>query len=78
MSIIPSGNTEFIWLHRDGSNTADFYEQAVQLHGGFVFDSPYAEQIKNGIYEIVFAFRNEQAISEARLSQSCTACLSPW
>ena len=69
------GNTEFIWLHLDGSNTADFYEQAVQLHGGFVFDSPYAEQIKNGIYEIVFAFRNEQAISEARLSQKLYSLL---
>ena len=63
------GNTEFVWLHLDGSNTADFYEQAVQMHGGFVFDTPYAEQIKNGIYEIVFAFRNEQVLSEVRLSQ---------
>ena len=63
------GNTEFVWLHLDGSNTADFYEQAVQMHGGFVFDTPYAEQIKNGIYEIVFAFRNDQTLSEVRLSQ---------
>ena len=63
------GNTEFVWLHLDGSNTADFYQQAVQMHGGFVFDTPYAEQIKNGIYEIVFAFRNEQTLSEVRLSQ---------
>ena len=39
------------------------------MHGGFVFDTPYAEQIKNGIYEIVFAFRNEQTLSEVRLSQ---------
>ena len=63
------GNTEFVWLHLDGSNTADFYQQAVQMHGGFVFDTPYAEQIKNGIYEIVFAFRNDQTLSEVRLSQ---------
>ena len=44
------GNTEFVWLHLDGSNTADFYQQAVQMHGGFVLDTPYAEQIKKGIY----------------------------
>lgn len=63
------GNTEFVWLHLDGSNTTDFYRQSVQMHGGFVFDTPYAEQIKDGIYEIVFAFRNEQPFSEVRLSQ---------
>ncbi len=70
------GNTEFVWLHLDGSNTADFYEQAVQMHGGFVFDTPYAEQIKNGIYEIVFAFRNEQTLSEVRLSQKLYTLLT--
>ena len=70
------GNTEFVWLHLDGSNTADFYQQAVQMHGGFVFDAPYAEQIKNGIYEIVFAFRNEQTLSEVRLSQKLYTLLT--
>ena len=70
------GNTEFVWLHLDGSNTADFYQQAVQMHGGFVFDTPYAEQIKNGIYEIVFAFRNEQVLSEVRLSQKLYTLLT--
>ena len=70
------GNTEFVWLHLDGSNTAYFYEQAVQMHGGFVFDTPYAEQIKNGIYEIVFAFRNEQTLSEVRLSQKLYTLLT--
>ena len=70
------GNTEFVWLHLDGSNTADFYQQAVQMHGGFVFDTPSAEQIKNGIYEIVFAFRNEQTLSEVRLSQKLYTLLT--
>ena len=70
------GNTEFVWLHLDGSNTADFYQQAVQMHGGFVFDTPYAEQSKNGIYEIVFAFRNEQTLSEVRLSQKLYTLLT--
>ena len=70
------GNTEFVWLHLDGSNTADFYQQAVQMHGGFVFDTPYAEQIKNGIYEIVFAFRNDQTLSEVRLSQKLYTLLT--
>ena len=70
------GNTEFVWLHLDGSNTADFYHQAVQLHGGFVFDTPCAQEIKDGIYEIVFAFRNEQPVSEVRLSQKLYGLLT--
>ncbi|MBS6640300.1 MAG: helix-turn-helix transcriptional regulator [Clostridiaceae bacterium] len=70
------GNTEFVWLHLDGSNTDDFYRQAVQMHGGFVFDTPYAEQIKDGIYEIVFSFRNEQPFSEVRLSQKLYGLLA--
>ena len=70
------GNTEFVWLHLDGSNTADFYRQAVQLHGGFVFDTPCAQEIKDGIYEIVFAFRNEQPVSEVRLSQKLYGLLT--
>lgn len=70
------GNTEFVWLHLDGSNTADFYQQAVRVHSGFVFDSPYAEEIKKGIYEIVFAFRNMQPIGEVRLSQKLYSLLA--
>ena len=70
------GNTEFVWLHLDGSNTADFYQQAVWAHGGFVFDSPYAQEIKNGIYEIIFAFRNEQPFSEVRLSHKIYGLLA--
>ena len=70
------GNTEFVWLHLDGSNTADFYQQAVWAHGGFVFDSPYAQEIKNGIYEIIFAFRNEQPFSEVRLSHKIYGLLT--
>ena len=70
------GNTEFVWLHLDGSNTADFYQQAVWAHGGFVFDTPYAQEIKNGIYEIIFAFRNEQPFSEVRLSHKIYGLLA--
>ncbi len=62
------GSTEFIWLHLDGSNTAQIYARIVQLHGGFVIDSPCAEQIRERIYAIVSACRNEQLQSEAELS----------
>ena len=46
------------------------------MHGGFVFDTPYAGQIKDGIYEIVFSFRNEQPFSEVRLSQKLYGLLA--
>lgn len=62
------GNTEFVWLHLDGSNTADFYQQAVRQHDAFVFDLPHAEEIKNGLYQIIFSYRNQQIPSETKLS----------
>ena len=68
------GNTEFVWLHLDGSNTDDFYRQAVQMHGGFVFDTPYAEQIKDGIYEIVFSLMNSHS-ARYGFRKSCMDCL---
>lgn len=70
------GSAEFVWLHLDGSNTADFYQQAVRQHDGFVFDLPCAEQIKNGLYEIIFSFRNQQVPSETRLSQKIYTLLT--
>ena len=32
------GNAEFVWLHLDGANTDQFYDQIVQQKKGFVFD----------------------------------------
>lgn len=63
------GNTEFIWVHVDGSNTAALYEQAVRQKGGFVFDTPSAAEIQKRIYEIIYACRNNQLPGEIRLSQ---------
>lgn len=31
------GNTEFLWVHLDGGNTAKFYKHIVKMYGGFVF-----------------------------------------
>lgn len=62
------GSTEFVWLHLDGANTAAFYEQVTAREGGFVFDLPAAREVCDRIFELVYAYRNDQPPSEPRLS----------
>ncbi len=61
-------DAEFVWVHIDGSNTAAIYDQVVRQQGGFVFDTPRAEELKKRIYELIFACRNGQLPGETRLS----------
>lgn len=70
------GNTEFVWLHLNGVNTAQLYDQIVRQQGGFVFDTPCAAEIKDRIYELVFACRNAQLPVETRLSQKLYGILT--
>lgn len=63
------GNTEFFWLHLDGANTPDFYRYVLNLYGGFVFSLPRADAISEMMLQIIYLYRNDQAPSEARLSQ---------
>lgn len=62
------GSTEFVWVHLEGVNSAQMYAQIVEQHGGFIFNTPRAEEVKNQIYEIVSACRTEQLQNEANLS----------
>ena len=79
------GATEFVWLHMDGVNTAQIHEYVCQRYGGFVFDIPCAETIKEQIYEMVYACRNHQlpqryrrrAGNSSSPSHSCTASGRP-
>lgn len=70
------GNTEFVWLHLDGANSRDFYEHILEHHGGFVFDLPNSKEIYDRIFELVYIWRNEQRISEIRLSYKLYGLLS--
>lgn len=70
------GNAEFVWLHLDGANTDQFYDQIVQQKKGFVFDSINAAEIKERLYEMVFACRNEQLPGEVRLSHKLNGLLT--
>ena len=69
------GNTEFVWLHMDGVNITQIYEQISKRYGGFVFDLPCAKSIKEQIYKIVYACRNNQLPNEFRLSEKLYALL---
>ena len=70
------GNSEFVWIHLDGVNTGDFFKQVEQQQEGFVFDTPCANEIKDRIYEIVFACRNDQLPGETRLSHKLNGILT--
>lgn len=73
-------SAEFLWLHLDGSNTQQIWENVCREQGSFVFDTPRAEDIKNKIYEIICACRNDQLPHETHLSEQLysllIACLS--
>lgn len=63
------GNTEFVWLHLDGAETAGFYRAVSERNGGFLLPpGPVAEHVREGIYRIVYACRNEQTPTEPALS----------
>ena len=62
------GSTEFVWLHLDGANTPAFYQQVTAQQNGFVFDLPHAAELRDRIFELVYACRNDQLPNESRLS----------
>lgn len=62
------GNCEFVWLHVEGVNTAALHGQITAEQGGFVFDLPRADEVRDRLFEIVYACRNEQLPRETRLS----------
>ena len=66
---------EFLWLHLDGSNTQQIWEDVCREQGGFVFDTPRAEDIKDRIFEIICACRNEQLPHETHLSEKLYSLL---
>ena len=69
------GSAEFIWLHLDGVNTQQLWDGVCREHGGFVFDTPCADEIRRRIYEVIYACRNEQLPHEMLLSEMLYALL---
>ena len=55
---------EFVWTHIDGANTADFYGQCLQKMGSFVFGNPRADSLREQLFAIVYAYRNNQTVNE--------------
>lgn len=72
------GNAEFVWLHMDGVNTAQIYAYIFKQHGGFVFDLPCSTSIKNQIFEMVYACRNNQLPNEIRISEKLYSLLTSY
>lgn len=61
-------HAEFVWLHLDGCNCPQLFEQVCDLYGTPVFDSSSAAEVHQIMLDILYAWRNDQLISEARLS----------
>lgn len=68
-------SAEFLWLHLDGTNTQQLWEDICREQGAFVFDTPRADDIKSRMYELLSACRSEQLPHETHLSEKLYALL---
>lgn len=61
-------HAEFVWIHLDGSNSPQLFQQVCSLYRTPVFDSSSASEVHQIMLDILYAWRNNQFISEAQLS----------
>ncbi len=61
-------HAEFVWIHLDGSNCPQLFEQVRSLYNSPVFDSSSATEVHQIMLDILYAWRNNQFIPEAQLS----------
>ena len=65
----PQG-AETIWIHFDGANAADFYEQIIAFHGGrHVFYPPSDSRVERELAQIVSGLKGGASIPEVAYSQ---------
>lgn len=65
----PQG-AETIWVHFDGANAADFYEQIIAFHGGrHVFYPPSDSRVERELAQIVSGLKGGASIPEVAYSQ---------
>lgn len=69
------GNTEFLWLHLNGSSTAKFHTYIEYLYGSFVFTHPRAGEFQSMLEQFICAYQTEQYLSEAEKSRQLYALL---
>ncbi|MBQ9062821.1 MAG: helix-turn-helix transcriptional regulator [Eubacterium sp.] len=63
------GHAEFIWAHMGGSNFPTFQKRILQTYGSFVFQVIYPEEIKRQLEQFTYTRRNNQTVSEWRISE---------
>lgn len=69
------GNTEFLWVHLNGGNTAKFHAHIERLYGSFVFSHTRADEFQSMLAQLVRAYQTEQYLSEAEKSRQLYAML---
>lgn len=69
------GNTEFLWVHLDGGNTAKFYKHIVKMYGGFVFSHRRSGEIRSQLDRLFCSYQTGQLLNEAEKSGQIYAML---
>jgi len=69
------GFVSFFWVHFEGSNTAEFYEEFTERRNGIVLEGSPAEKIRKNIFSIVSYYKNDLEVIEVEHSQNLYDCL---
>ncbi len=69
--------TEALWLHFDGCNARNYYDQITQLHGQVLHSGQHASPA-SGIRDILRIFRGSHSLHESAVSNTITAMLQTF
>lgn len=67
--------TTFFWIHFDGVNVRDFYEEYVTKRKEFTFRSRQTEQLRKNISYVISCYQNDVEINEVEHSKLLYSCL---
>lgn len=69
------GFVSFSWIHLEGANTADFYEEFSRRRDGIVLEGEITKQIFKNMSGIISCYRNDLEIVEVEHSRLLYECL---
>jgi AraC-like DNA-binding protein len=69
------GFVSFLWIHLEGVNISDFYEEFCQRRDGIVLEGGIAKCIQKNMFGIISCYRNDLEIMEVEHSRLLYECL---
>ncbi len=69
--------TEALWLHFDGCNARNYYDQITQLHGQILHSGQHASPA-SGMRDILRIFRGSHTLHESAVSNTITSMLQTF